>query len=304
MKSSRSLRPARGPAATRAWCVLGLAITVGACDEPTVPSLAPSAQLTDPMALNVPIGELPEIGPASISAGIEYTWTDGQPPTYMGQNYPVVIGPPTGRRSKRVCYLTGVKGKFPNWSAELTVVLKGTSWYLQGVSQNMGVEGRARCAIVADYSEEYYWDQSLPETPIFHSIYSWACFLTGIGGDFTSSSTMVGVGHRKDTGGWRWRLGGFPGDNPPPPTQVWARCLKPLDGDFLNVSSAEWYRGDLPVPMASTSGNICVLYGLAGYFNHPSKYVIISKTASYWQLFGGGSSTSGGQLWAGSDCYS
>jgi hypothetical protein len=303
MRSPRSLRAARDAGSTRAWYVLALAVIVGACAEPTSPPLAPGAQPHDPVVPASSVGELTgTVGLASISAGIEYTWSEGQPPTYLGENRPPVIG---NQRvsSKRVCYLTRIKGKFPNWSAELAITLKGTSWYLQGVSQKMGVEGRARCAIVADYSEEYYWDDALPMTSIPHPPSNWACFLTGIGGNFDDSYTAVWI----DTNGrnGEWSLGGIVNDGTT--QQVWARCLKPLDGTANFVAEGGWGPGYPPQTMAPTSGNICVLYNLVGYLDDPSNYVAVVKGGTHWQLTG--ALPSGGNafltpLWGYSKCYS
>jgi hypothetical protein len=298
MRSPRSLRAARDAGSTRAWNVLALAVIVAACAEPTSPPHAPAAQPHDPVVPAASVGELTgTVSLASINAGLEYTWSEGQPPTYLGENYPPVIGYQRVR-SKRVCYLTRIKGEFPNWSAELAITLKGTSWYLQGVSQNKGVEGRARCAIVADYSEEYYWDDTLPITSIPQPPSNWACFLTGIGGNFADASTAVWVSTNGGNGAWR--LGGIVNDGTT--QQVWARCLKPLDGTANFVAEGWWSLGYPLFLMAPTSGNICVLYNLVGYLDDPSKYVAVVKGGTHWQLTGGPSF--GSTLWGYSKCYS
>jgi hypothetical protein len=71
--------------------------------------------------------------PTGASYSGEYTWHQGQIPTYMGST------------TNRACALTSVAGKFRGWGEMVEIIPSGGSWYLQGTSQQQDVQAQSRC---------------------------------------------------------------------------------------------------------------------------------------------------------------
>ena len=117
----------------------------------------------------------------------EYTWSQGQDATPMGSIY------------GRSCFLTRVGGLLRG-NGERVEVYSGntTTWRLGGSSLHFGVHARARCVV--------YGPPPLPQQPYAYTGWvdsgqgrrvlqptSWACYLAGIRGGFSSSNTLVTI---------------------------------------------------------------------------------------------------------------
>jgi len=129
----------------------------------------------------------------------EYTWSQGQDATPMGSIY------------GRSCFLTRVGGQLLG-NGERVEVYSGTStsWRLGGSSLHFGVHARARCVV--------YGPPPLPQQPYAYTGWvdsgqarrvlqptSWACYLAGIRGGFSSSHTVVAISRRMASGTWAAR---------------------------------------------------------------------------------------------------
>jgi hypothetical protein len=264
-----------------------LGTALAACAEPT----APAAPRTDAQAtLSVGNG----VSAQSIPYSNVYTWSQGDPPTFMGANGNPSLG------LKRVCYLTRVSGRFRNYNETVDIYLVGNNWYLGGSSNSAGVGAFAHCMTVLDYSKEYMrFSGSSSELP--HDS-KWMCFLTGLGGQLAGNDG-IGLDRPDASPSNKWRLwtDADGGSN----TDLWAaaRCARPFDGTASFVYTGDWQHGEAPQPITTSDGNVCVLHVIWGPFSSSASYINVFRVFGDWWISGG----SNGQQepeYAVSRCYS
>ncbi|QDE91485.1 hypothetical protein BHS06_22295 [Myxococcus xanthus] len=130
--------------------------------------------------------------------GTEYTWTQSSSyPTYLGSS------------TNRVCYLTGVAGKFHGGGEWVHVYETAGSWYMTGNSSQSGVRARARCINLGannTFSPEYTWSQGNSATALGGTA-GRSCALTFVRGKFEGGGEHV----RTYQAGGSWYLGGASG---------------------------------------------------------------------------------------------
>ena len=116
----------------------------------------------------------------------------------------------------RACFLTRVGGQLRG-NGERVEVYSGntTTWRLGGSSLHFGVHARARCVVYAPppLPQQPYtytgWVDSGPARRVLQPT-SWACYLAGIRGGFSSSNTFVTIFPEDGF----WNLSGNAGDTP------------------------------------------------------------------------------------------
>jgi len=257
-----------------------VALALGACTESTV---APTQSLlSDRPSLDD--GVSLQLQP---TPGL-YTWSQGNPATYMGSST-------GGHGLQRVCYLTRISGRFAGWSEEVRVYLVGTSWYLGGSSNSVGVDARARCFLALSFSGEDTWWE--PLNPIVLNKGSeWACFLTGVQGELagTHSTNNDGVNVQYHSNGWILDGRGTGGTSSQ--LRARSRCAKPVSGNSPgNFGVAAWMMGwDATSTHNPTTTHVCTLNNIFGAFNQASSYVQITAGQTYWTLNGGNVGSSAG----------
>lgn len=116
--------------------------------------------------------------PAGTSLSGEYEWT-------AGQRFPKNLGSAAGR----VCFLTGVGGRFDDAGDWVRVYVNGGSWYLFGSAGS----ARARCVPVGSYSAEYSWEQPQGRDTSMGSTSGRTCALTSVGGRFDGLNDYVEI---------------------------------------------------------------------------------------------------------------
>jgi hypothetical protein len=123
----------------------------------------------------------------SYTSGVptEYSWSQGQNPTYMGSIY------------GRACFLTRVGGDFESANERVEVFTSNGAWYLGGSSVQAGVHARARCIVYPwFFPKQPYsysnWHHSNQPSGILQPT-TWACYLAGMRGDFEGSLSSVHV---------------------------------------------------------------------------------------------------------------
>ncbi len=107
------------------------------------------------------------------------------------------------------------------------------------------------------------------------------CFLTAIGGSFTSSSD-VGV----TSGGGAWKLSGTSSSD----VNARARCVSGNAGDGLQTSSFfSWASGAASTALGAFPGRACGITGISGAFATPSDAVrAYVQNSTEWFLDGNG----------------
>jgi hypothetical protein len=264
-------------------CTTMIIVSLSSCADPAAPPLA-----TPGLRLDIS----PSAAAPTVPYGTEYSWSQGQAPTYMGSN--------AGRLGERVCYLTRLSGKFTGPTEEVRVYLVGSSWYLGGSSSSVGIGGRARCMTVSDYSPEDMWWQGLNPI-VLNKGSNWMCFLTGLAGELagTTTTNMDWVKVDFSGGGWTLRGGGNAGNTSW--IRMRARCALPLDGDASVLGGGSWWMsGWSPTNLGSTSGKVCVFVHVFGSFQSSTSHVKIQALNSAWYLSGGSLGANSG---AGAKCY-
>lgn len=262
-----------------------LALALSACTEstvaPTESVAASSARPDDGVSLQYQPTPTPGL----------YSWSQGNPPTNMGSST-------GGFGLPRVCYLTRISGKFTGWSEEVKVYLVGSTWYLGGSSNSVGVGARARCFLALSFSAEDTWWE--PLNPIVLNKGSeWACFLTGVQGELagTSSTNNDGVHVQYHSNGWILDGRGTGGTSSQ--LRARSRCAKPVDGDPPpgNSGATYWMTGWGPSSTGKpTSNYVCTLNHVFGAFNQSTSYVQITAGQTYWTLSGGNLGPSAGAM--------
>jgi hypothetical protein len=189
----------------------------------------------------------------------EYRWCHGQPPT--------PLGPDTGR----VCFLTGMAGKFEGTDDCVRTYRDGGSWFLGGGAGDGKGCAWARCVGTGDHSVEFSWAQGDED----RSIGAWgSCFLTEVCGKFEGGGERAQV---YDDGG-RWYVGGASQQQG---VRVSARCLA-----NSHDSHHDWKQGGSPRLMEPVDGQFCALTSVAGKFEGGGEWVRIIETEGYWYLTG------------------
>jgi hypothetical protein len=272
-----------------ATCTTMIIVALSACDETT----APAPTMPSPNADVVTSDIVASAAPSSIPNISEYSWSQGQAPTYMGSN--------SARYGlERVCYLTRLSGKFTGPTEELRVYLVGSSWYLGGSSSSSGIGGRARCMTVSDYGSEDMWWEGLNPI-VMNKGSNWMCFLTGLAGELagTTTTNMDWVKVDFSGGGWTLRGGGKAGKSSW--IRMRARCATPLDGDASVIGGGSWWMsGWSPTNLGSTTGKVCVFVHVFGAFQSSTSHVKIQAVNNAWYLSGGSLGANAG---AGAKCY-
>jgi hypothetical protein len=128
----------------------------------------------------------------------EYSWSQGQNPTYMGSIY------------GRACFLTRVGGDFEGTSERVEVFSgNSSSWWLGGSSVQAGVSAGARCVVYPPYlpKQPYSYTGWFGSGSGAHIVQptSWACYLAGMSGDFEGSASYIHI--FASGGSWYARAG-------------------------------------------------------------------------------------------------
>ncbi len=133
----------------------------------------------------------------------EYAWSQGQNPTNMGST------------TRRACFLTRVGGDFEGSGERVEVFASfppyGGSWLLGGSSVHAGVHARARCILYApwDPPQPYSysnWRSSTLGAVILQPAW-WACFLSGMSGDFEGANSYVQTYIPSGSSSWYTKAG-------------------------------------------------------------------------------------------------
>lgn len=208
-----------------------------------------------------------------LQSHVEFHWTQGSSPVPMGAS------------SDRMCFLTGVQGKFEGDGESVQVYISRGSWYLGGTSKQHGVAAYANCVPLnwagrsLSYSEEYSWSQGKPAVSMGGHP-GRGCFLTRMTGKF------MGRGERVSTyvDGNVWWLGGTSRQNS---VGASARCLVNATtlGWFL------WYQGLreptwMRAPVAPSTDYACGLTEVTGKFRGAGEYVRAFEAGESWYLGG------------------
>ncbi|NNB84031.1 hypothetical protein HI113_00440 [Corallococcus exiguus] len=129
------------------------------------------------------------------TASQQYEWT-------QSMAYPVSMGTAAGR----VCFLTGVAGKFHGSGEWVRAYVENGYWYLNGNSSQSGVRARARCVATTSYTDEFGWGQG-GAAKLMDPVAGRACALTYMRGKFEGGGEYV----RTFQSNGYWYLGGASG---------------------------------------------------------------------------------------------
>jgi hypothetical protein len=279
--------------AWRAFCVsvLGvlLAVSTGGCVLDAASTYEPGKQPVD--------GEVASTSQAIASTNVKQ-WSQGSPPTLLSSD-----------TSNTVCFLQSMRGRFKGMGEAVRVAWiefadashSVPGWYLEGNSQQAGVNARARCISVpwVHWSWEFSWGAGLGSSPngdVDLGIQK-ACFLTRIEGDFEGAGEQLRLVKTCDSGTntCRWTFTGKYGS--PGGIRGGAICINPPD-----MEDADWpteyvptYQG--PLRSASltlawrvpadrynlTTGAACFLTFVQGKFMGDGEEVRVTKNRTFEQ---------------------
>jgi hypothetical protein len=212
----------------------------------------------------------------AVSASQEYYWSQ-----YSSGAVPL------GPKWDRVCFLTGVQGRFEGGGESVHVFISGDSWYLGGNSWQTGVAGRARCIPVGGenwYSQEFSWRQGQAPVHLGPASNGRTCFLTRMTGRFYGGGEVVHTYISGDS----WYLGGSSAQIE---VGASARCVVTTNGTGGEVFWDQTMAG--PTYAGDYFNRACFLTLVSGKFGGGTESVRISDTfyspyQTYWYL--GGSS--------------
>jgi hypothetical protein len=276
MAATRCRASHRDATSTRHLRLFVLLLLAG-CADPAAPRSDPAGV---PAVLREPLSA------QSIAYGQEYSWSQGNWPTYMGKNGALGL--------KRVCYLTRVSGRFASYGESVRVYLDGDDWILGGTSTTAGIGARARCMIVGDYSVEY-GELSGPATHLPHDS-EWMCFLTGFRGELAANDRVSVVSPHPQ---WAVFADGSGGNS----QQLWmgARCARPIGGGLEEEALLAWHHNEAPVALAPTDGIVCLLKILKGPFVNANSSASVYASMNSWWIDG---DNAGPGAFATSNCFS
>jgi len=192
---------------------------------------------------------------------------------------------PMGPVGDRVCFLTGVKGKFEGPGESVHAYTNNGSWYLGGGSYQADVGGWARCVAVGDsswFTQEYTWQQGQASVDL-GSTTGRTCFLTRVSGKFLGIGETVRIFMDNN----HWYLGGNSGQYG---VTASARCVY---SDYNSPDEVSWSPGQPAQYVSPYSGRACFLTRMAGNFRGGAESVRVSDAyynvpQAYWYLGGTG----------------
>lgn len=241
-----------------------LALALGACSDTTPAPVEPARE-----SAGVPAADF---APAPLVT--DYVWSYGQDPV------------PLGSATGRLCYLTGVGGRFDGSGDFVGVYLTTTGqWSLLGNSQynaaGAEISARARCIAVASYTAET--TVSSTDSPNWRHLGSSACGLTKVGGNFHDLDDIVHIVAGLPAPGTPMMIEAYS----PPGGYVWGgvRCATTPPATRLGTEWS-WQYPDAPVALTGSLLTRCALTGIAGRFRSTTDWVRINKAGPSWELMG------------------
>jgi hypothetical protein len=259
MSAPRVQRSPRHPFPVSRRMVGALATTVLlACTEsPTATPILPNAAQASLSQPN-----------ATIGYSQEYSWLQGQTPTFLGNV------------ASTVCFLTAVSGNLDGPSEWVGIIASHGMWYLRGSSWQSGVSAKARCLSPSNYGGEI----SLASRGGLSLRYlgGKACGLTRIGGKFDSYIDQVRIDEAN--GAWPRLLhvqAGFGGY-----VTARVRCIPDFYAPRTVARPVPWFSPAAPKQLAVPVSAFCFLTGMGGPFEGGADWVWSIKTTSAWYVMG------------------
>jgi hypothetical protein len=120
---------------------------------------------------------------------LEYVWRQGNAPVNMGST------------NGRVCFLTGMSGKFEGGGEMIRTRVSNGSWFLDGTSSQAGVAAWAYCLGGVPYTVEKSYDQTQGSGTFLFSdpkMDAAVCALTRVQGKFRGATESVAVDFHPD----------------------------------------------------------------------------------------------------------